>query len=136
MREKLTHLHAFLKSIQHLSKEIGIKTYQIKTDDIVDFFKEKGIEISLPTIYRYVRNLSSEGYIQITSKHVKTFIIGNVRVVDEQMKPNIYVVDSNTNEVPPNELPSNILMEQGEKKLTFYTLTEKGEKILEENENE
>lgn len=118
-----------LKTIELLEGKVGIDIYEISVDTILESYSEHFKECSKPTLYRYLKTLVSEKIIQIEKRIVEQFVM-----VKKNEHITSYFVDTEKNTIPPKDLPIYIPSSQGEKTLTFYKITEKGKKFMEENE--
>jgi hypothetical protein len=111
-----------------LEAEVGINRYEIQIEDIKAYYSlYYHQKPAVPTLYKWIQQASNQELFIIEKKTVKSYTLHPRTEIKSQ-----YVKDSDGNIVLPSHLPEWALVEEGEKRLTFYHLTNQGKALLTE----
>ena len=140
MKKSKDRITDLFTSIVKQTESIGATSYQTTVESIYNSLRDNGNSIPTNTIYRYLRDATQDELIKKKTKTVKVYSPINVTFPRKGEIPNFLITNEDGEEIPPEKFKEfQFLAESGEKTLTSFEITEKGNELLKkikEEENE
>lgn len=121
-----------LEAVIATAKIIGTDRYSADVTDIVQQYNIHHTAISEKSMYRYLRTLHDADYLKKSRETLRLF----KQIPRESVSHSAFFEDQHSKAIPIVDLPEYIFIENGEKSLPIYTITEKGKQLLQGEKNE